>query len=436
MSSEETTQPAVEQANTKNTIQLSLGGLIALSSGLVATTAVSFYFLNPKPVIPEATQASTASNATVQVTQSSVSSNNATAPEPEWGNLEKVDIDIEQPDEYVAFNPVDHPETKWEFPGMTESQVRKLMGSCGITEAEVNALLDPKGIENAANAFRVKPSDEAVMAISEESRGNLYKQMSQWAANRYISMPFVLSGNNFEDKLQKSGVTSDLTALVRKLSYTRDGTRYFSDADIVLKRLSDLDARRAVFKALTNQPAVLVRMKISPRTDIDRILSYWTNAPGVQSKDLKPLLESLSKNPVGGTVSLLYFLPPFARERLYTFPLQPNPGEPQMDCHWSALNFFNEVPDNRLTSNDFAAEHIRQNYYPIGKADRYGDLVFLLNEKGAVIHSAVYLAEDLVFTKNGMNIGQPWILMRIKNMVATYTYNGEPKIAYYRHKGQ
>jgi len=63
-----------------------------------------------------------------------------------------------------------------------------------------------------------------------------------------------------------------------------------------------------------------------------------------------------------------------------------------------------------------------------------GDLIFLLDGKGAVIHSAVYIADDLVFTKNGINYAQPWILMRIKTLLGVYTCTAEPKVLYYRRK--
>jgi hypothetical protein len=63
-----------------------------------------------------------------------------------------------------------------------------------------------------------------------------------------------------------------------------------------------------------------------------------------------------------------------------------------------------------------------------------GDLVFLINKKDEVIHSAVYIADDLVFTKNGINFAQPWILMRIPNLRAVFSYQDEPRIVNYRRK--
>jgi hypothetical protein len=64
----------------------------------------------------------------------------------------------------------------------------------------------------------------------------------------------------------------------------------------------------------------------------------------------------------------------------------------------------------------------------------YGDLIFLLNKRGDAIHSAVYLADDIVFTKNGNNSAQPWMLMHLKDLVAEYTTDGAPDVVVYRNK--
>jgi hypothetical protein len=125
-------------------------------------------------------------------------------------------------------------------------------------------------------------------------------------------------------------------------------------------------------------------------------------------------------------------LPQFARERLYTYPLPSQPGDPMMDCHWSTLNFFNETPDNRFADPNYTVPYLKDHYYQVAKATRYGDLIFLLDGKGNAIHSAVYIADDIVFTKNGNNYMEPWMLMRLKNLLANYSVLGNSGLAVYR----
>ena len=201
-----------------------------------------------------------------------------------------------------------------------------------------------------------------------------------------------------------------------------------------MQRVSSDKERLTLLKVLTRQSGVLARMRIRPTTDIDKLLGYWTQAPGVRAKDLRPLLESLKRLPDGGHVSLVYFLPPFARERLYTYPMPPRAGEPAMDCHWSSLNFFNEQPEDKFGDPNYAGAYLTKNYYPVQKPSAYGDVVVLTDEKNRGIHSAVYVADDIVFTKNGNNYLQPWMLMRIDKLVAQYACRGAVRTTVYRHR--
>jgi hypothetical protein len=139
----------------------------------------------------------------------------------------------------------------------------------------------------------------------------------------------------------------------------------------------------------------------------------------VHFDDIRPLMESLKRLPNGGSISLVYLLPPFARERLYTFPIA-NPADSIMDCHWTTLNFSNAHPDNRFNDAQYASEYIEKNYYRVGAPSVYGDLVLLMNESNDVKHSAVFLADNLVFTKYGNSYSQPWMITRIADMQAEY----------------
>ena len=45
----------------------------------------------------------------------------------------------------------------------------------------------------------------------------------------------------------------------------------------------------------------------------------------------------------------------------------------------------------------------KKHYYKVAKPVAYGDIIMLVNDQDiAGIHVAVYLADDIVFTKNGL----------------------------------
>jgi hypothetical protein len=187
-------------------------------------------------------------------------------------------------------------------------------------------------------------------------------------------------------------------------------------------------------KALSRQHAVFAGLAIKPDTDIDKLAGYWSNIPNVRFVDIRPLLEALKALPEGGNLSLFYLLPKFARDRLYTYPLPSHPGDPVQDCHWTTFNFSNDTPDNRFNDPNFAVQYISQNYYHISAPSLYGDILLLMTDKSEIKYSAVYLADDLVFTKNGNNYRQPWMIMRIPDLLATYPATPPVHAVYLRSK--
>ncbi len=87
---------------------------------------------------------------------------------------------------------------------------------------------------------------------------------------------------------------------------------------------------------------------------------------------------------------------------------------------------------------EFTHQILIQDYYIIAQPSQLGDLVFLSGDDNQAIHAAVYIADDIVFTKNGFHFTQPWILMHLKDMVETYAArqptDKQLKVLYYRKK--
>jgi hypothetical protein len=221
-------------------------------------------------------------------------------------------------------------------------------------------------------------------------------------------------------------------ARVRSLSYRRGDIVYFSDLEAALQGIASEDKRLHLVMALSRQTAVMTRLRVRPNSDVDKLVGYWTGSSGVRVTNLRPLLESLQRLPQGGTISLVYLLPRFAREHLYTFPLS-TAAESRMDCTWSSMNFFNETPDNRLAESAYTTSYLAEHFYEVEKPTRYGDLVLVADDK-SILHMAVYIADDLVFTKNGANYMQPWMIMHLKDLMAVFSVPEAAHILVYRNK--
>ncbi len=410
----------------KSTIRLTLAGLIALCVCLVATSTLLTHYLEQ--------QRAPTSVPPLPVGKPTLEPPRPAGPIPPWGELVTLDIDLEQPEEYVSFEATTNLVTTWTFSGKSLDQTRTILTDCGMPAAQVEAALSPDNVQDRPEATIIKPGDELVLALALEVRTKLYVTLSQWSENPHMALPYHLPGADFAALFPNAQVPTAAIDMVKKLSYTQLGKRFFSDPEVVLHQLASPEDRLHLLKMLTYQNAVIARLRLRPDSDVEKILGYWGTVPGVRLKDLRPLMESIKNTPDGGTISLLYFLPAFARERLYTSPLPAQADDVKMDCHWTALNFFSEKPDPRFQDNAYASTYIKDNCYQIGKPSLCGDLVFLVNSKGEVIHSAVYIADDLVFTKNGVNFAQPWILMHIPNLREVFTFTEEPRVLYYRRK--
>jgi hypothetical protein len=366
--------------------------------------------------------------------------NSGTAPdidEGPWGNLQSWTIRLEQPQEYTGFESLENKPTLWHFGTLSPDQVVTLMSQCGISQEEAVKMIQQFRVPSTPGVV-LQPDEKTLFSLSPEVRDRLYRQLAKDPANRFQASPYLIPNDN-PSILFNDHHASDAEAIaqIKKLCYRRNGFTYFSDPEFVFSRLKTEEEKLQFKQALTGESVVLARLLIRNGEDVDKAINYWSlSMPGVKIKDIRPLFEAETSLPNGGSVSLIYLLPPLARQKLYTSPLPPEVSNQKMpDCHWTALNFFSANPDPRMSDNDFASKYIQENYYQIAKPAVGGDLVLLLDDSNRVIHSSVYIASDLVFTKNGINYAQPWVLMHEKDMIGHFSAIDSVKVAYFRRKG-
>ncbi|HWC59635.1 MAG TPA: hypothetical protein VHC44_08065 [Verrucomicrobiae bacterium] len=358
----------------------------------------------------------------------------APAQTPPWGELFVRDIKIKPPEEYLAFELQHITPPAWNFDGNSVDRVRQLMLSSGLTPDEVSRTLVPSKISVSASAVTVHPDNDLVLSLAPQTRGKLYHELGHNAGNEHMRFPFCYSGNEFDQAFAQDKVSPAVTAMVKKLLYARGNLQCFSDYELVLLQIHDKEEQMRLLSTLSSESAVMAGVRIRPETDIEKLLGYWAWPGGIRVKDVQPLLESLKDVP-DGRVGLVYLLPQFARQRLYTFPMPSRPGDPAMDCHWSTMNFFNDTPDDHFTDPAYTVNFLQTNYYQIANPTKYGDIIlFLDGDSNNAIHSAVYLCDDLVFTKNGNNMAQPWMLMHLKDLTTKYESDGPGRMLVYRNR--
>jgi hypothetical protein len=125
------------------------------------------------------------------------------------------------------------------------------------------------------------------------------------------------------------------------------------------------------------------------------------------------------------------------RSLLNTYPEIPKDAtQAQRDCYWTAFNFFNRTPDDRFNDNKFMEKALVAYHDQVEGSPRYGDILFLVDGSGRPFHAAVYLADDLVYTKNGGHFTQPWVIMKLGDLKACYPQAVRSREAYYRWNPQ
>ena len=412
-----------EAAHATNAFQFTLTGLIIFSLALMggASFVTCKLTLGSQPKLSDTFAAD-------------VNDKNHTVHVGPWGELLQRDISLERPVEYLT-EEVANPEPEvWMFNGLQPAAVKALLVKHGLTPAQVAAAFASGNFSEKSTGTELRPSLDFLLSLKPDARRKFYVALSGQGVNLYLDFPYIFPSDTIDSIYADARLHPDDVALLKRLVYPNGSSQQLSDYPALLTQIPTNERRVALTRALSRQSAVMARLVVKPDTDIDKVAAYWGNVPNVRFTDVRPLLESLKQSPDGGSLSLLYLLPKFARDRLYTFPLPPQPGEPTMDCHWTTFNFSNETPDNRFNDPAYAVPFIQKNYYQIAAPSQYGDVVLLMNDKSEVKHSAVYLADDIVFTKNGNNYRQPWMLMRIPDLLATYPATPPMKPVYFRRK--
>ena len=321
-----------------------------------------------------------------------------------WGQIESMLLAIDVPDEFVLVPPA--PPVRWSFPGYTKEKVLATLRSVGVSENEVHSLDSSSTWSSADGVVSVEPGDPLILGLAPHVRSRLYSLLVEFPQNVRRGNPVWFRAGAVDWRLQDSGLAPQSVALLKRLLYPQgEDVLLFADFQPALRSLPSDAERKRFMMVLLRKRAFLARLRIDPDTDVEKLSQYW--GIGGRRKDLFPFLHALHRIEKGCTISLIYLLPDFARDRLYRHPVVVgrDKGE-QPDCFWSAYNFFSDRTDNSA-EDTHSITGLKENYDPISAPGQLGDLMILATHDGAPVHAAVFLADDIYFTKNGVSLIQP-----------------------------
>ena len=351
-----------------------------------------------------------------------------------WGDLMCVSINICPPLELLrASVPVDDHPVVWYWPGLDSSSLNTLLDSLKLSDGVRAELVKMAQPETQFHGMAMRPSLEFIRKLTASDRSELYTALSKYFQNADQGMAFRRCCRSPKDWLVDAPISDKIKSQVCSLMYQRGSYWFFADLRCIESSFESLDERAQFLKVMAREPTYMLRLKVGPHSDIESLVRYWGR--GGREKDVRPLIEAMANIEGGNYISVGYLLPPFARNRLCIFPLPAEAGlAMRQDCHWSSLNFFSTQPSDQYCDAAEVLRSLTQDYYRVYANPQLGDIVEFIDEDGSGRHSAVYIADDFVFTKNGVSSSRPWMLMKLEELKDYYPSRKPFEIRFYRRK--
>lgn len=356
-----------------------------------------------------------------------------------WGELYAVPFVIAAPDELLPVHTIESGGTHWLFKNCTASEISNLLETAGMSSDERLALLAPAVSQVNGIDLEMAPTPGMVAALPEKARAAIYHKLAQFPENR--SAFFFLHKDTLADRFDDSGIAADTLALFHRFCITHGDYLVFGGLPAMLAQIPSYEEKVRFVKALTRQRTMLVRLRVTKNSDLRTLTEYW--GKGAWAPNIRTILEGVERVPGGTFMSIMALLPPLPASQLYFYPMvQSNPlngPAPLRDCHWTSLNFFSDTADTKAVDSSTFAKMIATEYSPISGDPRYGDILLLATPDGEILHSAVFIADEIVFTKNGATPIYPWMLSTVPDLLKQYSFHvpdGQKlTLRYFRSKG-
>lgn len=361
-----------------------------------------------------------------------------------WGRIEIVPTRIAPDPDLVdeGRNADEVVQVVWYFPVASMESLEDLLLRIPLPKPLRSTLLGlATPVGSPARGYEVRPDRKLVLGLDNETRAKFYLALVNHPRNFDQRGAFRFCGTSSEQWLDGADISPQTARLVAPLIYRRGELLFFADWTTVSPMLPSAGERNKLMMALARESTFILKLKLDPDSDIDALTAYWGRG-GRETIVRQTLAAARARG--AADIDVVTLLPPFARDRLYKYP-HPTPTSATVlhDCHWTALNFFSEsqTPDDRFGLPNRAFDTFRDDYRRISEDQgedlnrklRFGDLVTYTDRRGAVIHSAVYIAAGILFTKNGRG-PRPWTLTRLSAMHDYYPLETPLLIRYFRPK--
>lgn len=361
-----------------------------------------------------------------------------------WGRLWYYDVLLAPSGHVLAQLPAPDPTPAWTFTGLTREQALAAVAACPMPDGvrrDLQALF-ADARPDADGRITVHPALELVLAVPREFRTAVFPHLvGGLSVTDYVQhIPFP-AGFTIEEWFDAGSLPETVRQAILRLVYPSGDGVMLSDFGALYSLLGSEREKLTAHRAALREPAVIVLLEKPRPEEVPALADYWQHT--ARAKNARRLLESFAA--AGDDLrylDIVHLLSPLEREFLNTYF---EPAEPTLtpSCFWTAFNFGAEEPDARFLvipgiwteHQELAGRELAANYRPIPAPARLGDIIAYRRKGSAeMLHVCVFVADSIVFTKNGYTFSKPWILSRLDNVDALYLTAPDIERVYFRRR--
>jgi hypothetical protein len=353
-----------------------------------------------------------------------------------WGNIEFLPITIAPPRKLLRVQGIEEHGVRWYFTGATKAAFSGLLDELNVSNDLKKSLTAPAVLSEHPQGVRLEPTCEMVRALGEKPLRRFYEILANEQENNPDRWEFLTA---FTKSVVKYGGSRAAVSVLEDVSieYGRFTVTYAMSC--VLAGIDDPEEKVGLIKALSQQNSMLVRIRVTPETNVEELAAYWGR--GMWTTDVEAIIESVKQRPDGGVINIMEVLPPLPGSLLHSYPTPHNfmtGPEVIKNCSWTAFNFFRDTPRPEFADENVVLTTLAEDYLPVLSDPRYGDIAVFLTPERTMRHVAVYLADNLYFTKNGNNPWHPWVYSTEEDLMESFSFGlaegQDLSIYYFRSK--
>ena len=351
----------------------------------------------------------------------------AASPGP-WGVLNYYYFYLEAPSHLIEVFPLRNPRTRWAVPLEHELAFRGILETVPMTASQRSSLFNPDNLGVADGLYAIFPPADVLEGLNSEARGTIYNYLDRFEANQDIKNPVRIRSGSVEEWAEGTSMRPALVAKMKAMTYFKGNLMLFADFPYMISLAESEEEARILQKHSSRVRSMVVRLDVKKGPPVAEIMPYWTTGLGLRRKEIEPMIQAAMDVPGVMGFDLVHMLPPLPRKLLYTYPDVSMAVDGVLpDCHWTALNFFNYNPEPLYLDEFFAASRLLAGFEQIEPPYRFGDVMVFLTRQMNAYHSCIYIAADLVYTKNGRSLYAPWTILHLRDVQSTYPdFEGDP----------